>query len=147
MTTQWANWLSREMTRQGWTTADAARALGVGSAVMSKWSRGLTAPDLESCRRIAENLNRPLLEILVGAGRLTAEEAGQKPLQDLDWDEISSVELIAELQNRLERLQSEVDELRGNRSEDVDRPKGPVGLDVPGIPIKRPRAGASRHLK
>lgn len=147
VTTPWAKSLRREMIRRSWRAADAAKAMGVDSSVMSKWLSGIREPDLESCRRIAENLGRPLLEIAVKAGLITAEEAGEKPLQDLDWAEISSVELVAELQSRLASYEEELDRLRGFIQSPDDDQEDLSAIEVPGIPQRRSRQDGRSTIK
>jgi hypothetical protein len=95
-----------------------------------------------------------LLSILVAAGHLTPEEAGQQSMaglapEDLSTDEVVAelIELSHEIQRRVAHLQSQLDGPTTPPRTDVDDPKDPVGLEVPGIPNRRPRADAQRHLK
>lgn len=97
----WASWVNQQLTRKGWRAADAARAFGVDDSMVSKWRRGLAGPDPKSLRRIAESLDLPILTVLVAAGYLTAEEAGQIPPAEVDPSEVPTMELLEEIKNRI----------------------------------------------
>lgn len=97
----WASWVNQQLTRKGWRPADAARAFGVDDSMVSKWRRGLAEPDPKSLRRIAESLDLPILTVLVAAGYLTAEEAGQAPPVEVDPSEVPTMDLIEEIRARI----------------------------------------------
>lgn len=97
----WASWVNQQLTRKGWRPADAARAFGVDDSMVSKWRRGLAEPDPKSLRRIAESLDLPILTVLVAAGYLTAEEAGQVPPAEANPSEVPTMELIEEIRARI----------------------------------------------
>lgn len=101
MADDWAAWVNQQLTRKGWRPADAARAFGVDDSMVSKWRRGLAEPDPKSLRRIAESLDLPILTVLIAAGYLTPEEAGQVPPVEVDPSEVPTMDLIEEIRTRI----------------------------------------------
>lgn len=72
----WASWLGERMAHVGFVSnSDLARASGVPDSAISRWRTSGTMPSLGQLRRLVEPLQAPLLELLVAAGHLTAEEA------------------------------------------------------------------------
>lgn len=57
------------------SNSDLARESGVPDSVLSRWRNVGTRPSLEQLRRLQPSLQAPLLELVVAAGHLTAEEA------------------------------------------------------------------------
>jgi len=57
------------------TAAELARRTGTSESLISRWLRGAVQPDIESLRRVAPALKRPVLALMVAAGQVTAEEA------------------------------------------------------------------------
>lgn len=73
--TDWTAYLRQAMLAAGYTrNSELAAVAGVGNPALSRWLKG-TVPDIENCRKLAEALRVPLLEILVVAGHLTPDEA------------------------------------------------------------------------
>lgn len=101
MTDSWAAWVNQQLTRKGWRPADAARAFGVDDSMISKWRRGKQDPDPKSLRRIAEALDEPILTVLVAAGYLTAEEAGQVPPAEVNPADLNTMDLLEEIRTRI----------------------------------------------
>jgi hypothetical protein len=51
------------------------RQVGIADPTVYRWSQGVE-PDMKSIRRVAEALGRPVIDVLVAAGYVSAEEAG-----------------------------------------------------------------------
>lgn len=58
---------------RGWK-ARLARDIDVYDSHVSRWASGERTPDIDSCVKLAGALGRPLPEVLVAAGRFTAEQ-------------------------------------------------------------------------
>jgi transcriptional regulator with XRE-family HTH domain len=72
----WPEWLGQRMSLLGYrTSSDLARAAEVPDSVISRWRSGSTTPSLTQLRRLQVPLRAPLVELLVAAGLLTADEA------------------------------------------------------------------------
>jgi transcriptional regulator with XRE-family HTH domain len=57
------------------TSSDLARAAQVPDSVISRWRSGTTTPSLAQLRRLQTPLQAPLVELLVAARLITADEA------------------------------------------------------------------------
>lgn len=87
--------------RAEWTQADLGRAADIHPTLIGRWIKGQDI-SVPNARAVAAALNRPLLEVLIAAGILTAEEAKAG-----DWEPVAAVkltddQLVAELRRRLE---------------------------------------------
>lgn len=72
----WQLYLTRWMAQCDLSNADLSRATGIGESNISRWRRGISgAPDVESCRRLAHAIGRPMIEVLVACGHLSPSEA------------------------------------------------------------------------
>jgi transcriptional regulator with XRE-family HTH domain len=94
------DYLRAELDQRHMTGADLSRASGVANSVISRWLSDETRPSLENVRLIAQNFGRPILEVVVAAGLLTAEEAKQQPPSA---SALSDDELIDEIRRRMGR--------------------------------------------
>lgn len=73
---QWADWLAARMKAVGFgANSDLARATGVPDSVISRWRTSGTTPSIGQLRRLQSALQVSLVELLVAAGHLSAEEA------------------------------------------------------------------------
>jgi transcriptional regulator with XRE-family HTH domain len=73
---RWADWLAARMQAVGFAAnSDLARATGVPDSVISRWRTSGTTPSIGQLRRLQSALQVSLVELLVAAGHLTAEEA------------------------------------------------------------------------
>lgn len=73
----WADWLAARMRATGFdSNSDLARETGVPDSVISRWRTSGTTPSIGQLRRLGPALQVSLLELLVAAGHLTADEAG-----------------------------------------------------------------------
>jgi transcriptional regulator with XRE-family HTH domain len=73
---QWADWLAARMLALGFeANSDLARATGVPDSVISRWRTSGTTPSIAQLRRLQSALQVSLVELLVAAGHLSAEEA------------------------------------------------------------------------
>ncbi len=74
--TDWAGWLSRRMAQLGFVAnSELARASGVPDSAISRWRTSGTIPTVAQLRRLVPALQAGLLELMVAAGHLSAEEA------------------------------------------------------------------------
>jgi len=72
----WAEWLGERMVVLGFEgNSDLARATGVPDSVISRWRTSGTRPSIGQLRRLQSALQMSLVELLVAAGHLTADEA------------------------------------------------------------------------
>lgn len=72
----WSAWLGARMAALGFeANSDLARASGVPDSAISRWRTAGTVPAISQLRRLTGPLQAGLLEMLVAAGHLTAEEA------------------------------------------------------------------------
>lgn len=72
----WPEWLGERMRLLGYrSSSDLARTSEVPDSVISRWRSGASRPSLVQLRRVQAALQAPLLELLVAAGHLTADEA------------------------------------------------------------------------
>jgi transcriptional regulator with XRE-family HTH domain len=72
----WADWLAARMRAVGFeANSDLARATGVPDSVISRWRTSGTQPSIGQLRRLQSALQVSLVELLVAAGHLSAEEA------------------------------------------------------------------------
>ena len=77
MAVSWAEWLGERMSALGFdANSDLARATGVPDSVISRWRTTGTTPSIGQLRRLQSALQVSLVELLVAAGHLTADEAG-----------------------------------------------------------------------
>jgi transcriptional regulator with XRE-family HTH domain len=74
--------------------AELARRTGVNESQISRWLRGIGQPDLSNLRKIAPTLRRPMLQLLVAAGHLTAAEARMQELPVPTREDVDVVEAI-----------------------------------------------------
>lgn len=73
----WAEWLGERMRVLGYEgNSDLARATGVPDSVISRWRTTGTTPSIGQLRRLQSALQMSVVELLVAAGHLTADEAG-----------------------------------------------------------------------
>jgi transcriptional regulator with XRE-family HTH domain len=74
---QWGSWLGARMAATGFeSNSDLARRTGVPDSVISRWRTSGTVPSIGQLRRLQQALQVSLLELLVAAGHLSADEAG-----------------------------------------------------------------------
>lgn len=71
----WPGYLERTLTERRTSAAELARAAGLDPSVVARWRKG-SEPSIENLRRIGRVLGVPLLELMVRARLVTAEEAG-----------------------------------------------------------------------
>jgi len=73
---RWAEFLGERMQVLGFeANSDLARATGVPDSVISRWRTTGTTPSIGQLRRLQGALQMSLVELLVAAGHLSAEEA------------------------------------------------------------------------
>lgn len=76
MSAAFGDWLTAQMSRCGFkSNVDLEAVTGIGNTTISRWRTGAMAPSVEQLRKLEGPLKTPLLEMLVRAGVLSAEEA------------------------------------------------------------------------
>jgi transcriptional regulator with XRE-family HTH domain len=107
-TVTWADWLAARMQAIGFDgNSDLARVSGVPDSVISRWRTSGTTPSIGQLRRLQGALQVSLMELLVAAGHVTAEEARitgftqpERPVRDIR----DAIRLDPELGDELKHL-------------------------------------------
>lgn len=133
-------YVRRQLDRLDWTVADLARAAELPESTVGRWVRGKTVPGIDSARQLAEALRRPLLEVLVAAGLITAEEAKQRTVARHDPADLTNEQIAAEVARRLDAASSSGRSTR--KREPVDVTKDPNRFTSP---HGRRRGGETRR--
>lgn len=69
-------WLSAALKRREMNQSDLARRIGSGSGAVNQWVRGARVPSVESCWRIADAFDLPVVMVLRRAGHPVEEGDG-----------------------------------------------------------------------
>jgi hypothetical protein len=97
--------VAEQMRRHGWKTqTQAAKAAGLNRSLFSRWlDPNHPQPSVRNCRVAARAFGVPLLNVLVVAGHITAEEAGitPEPMSGRLIEDMSALELAVELQRKI----------------------------------------------
>ncbi|MFI9811429.1 helix-turn-helix domain-containing protein [Saccharothrix variisporea] len=93
------NYVAFQLSARGLSSGDLSRATGINRSQLSTWRRGGKIT-IDSARTLARFFECPLLEVLVAAGLITADEAELRQAQP-DLAAISNTALAAELHRRL----------------------------------------------
>lgn len=128
----WVNYLGGWMRKRDLSNAALARATGFGESQISRWRRGITVPDVPSCRRIARVLHRPMLEVLVAAGHLEPSEARLKEAPEVPPQ-------LTEEAQRVQRLQRVMND---PKTPDTVRDRLRALLDIADDQVERARERA-----
>ncbi|WP_344138191.1 helix-turn-helix transcriptional regulator [Saccharopolyspora halophila] len=102
---EFVDYLERHLAVRGWTVHDFCEHSGLKPSVVFRWRKGYR-PDIGNARIMAGALGVPLLEVLVKAGRLTAEEAGAEVRVEPELAGVPTSVLLREITARVERLES-----------------------------------------
>ncbi|NUT99683.1 MAG: helix-turn-helix transcriptional regulator [Saccharothrix sp.] len=97
-------YLEGRMEAAGLSTSDLVRAVGVHRSRLTDWRRGRSV-SVETARALAGLFGVSLLEVLVAAGVINAEEAEARPLQEVAA--VNDDLLVVELRRRLARREPE----------------------------------------
>ncbi len=126
MTTSLAEWVVAQRESRGWTQAQLADRAGVRRSDLNAIEHGRIAlPGAEKRRKLAAALGLRHVDVLVGAGELTAEEAGPPLVPTYpddrlraiaeNWNAITDVEqqmmMLVVNDNRRRRGLSDLDDL------------------------------------
>lgn len=133
----WQVWVTRQMTRHGWTTqADVVRSSTLTKSAVSQWldPEREQRPSVENCRKAAEAFGTPILEALVAAGHLTPEEARATYAAPTSIEDFATLELVAALQRRVEEYEIEIKQLRADASPKRKSSGNRTTLKVPSGP-------------
>lgn len=100
--TKWWTYLKALMGNQ--TQQEAAKTIGISKSNITRWKAGANA-DPEFVVKVARAYGANVLEALVEAEFLTEEEASLTEVNPpLDLTNVDTLELVRELQNRLDKL-------------------------------------------
>ncbi|TDD85081.1 XRE family transcriptional regulator [Saccharopolyspora karakumensis] len=97
-------YLERHLAERGWTVHDFCEHSGLRPSVVFRWRKGYR-PDIGNARIMARALGVPLLEVLVKAGRLSADEAGAEVRIVPELDSVPTQVLLREVSARVEKLE------------------------------------------
>lgn len=95
-------WFEQQLDQRGWNVPDLCENSELRPSVVFRWRRGYR-PDIGNGRLLAQAFNVPLLEVLVKAGRLTADEANASLTMNPNLSEVSTTALLHELLRRVPR--------------------------------------------
>lgn len=98
-------WLRERLEERGWTQSDLARRTGVSHSIISRWGTENQDPGARSLVRLAEALDLPVTEVLIGAGILEQEPEADPRLLEV-WGKMKRMRLT---QARYEALNQLVD--------------------------------------
>ena len=85
----------------GASNATIAAKVGVTAPSVGRWKNG--GADAATVARFAREFGRPVLEALIAAGYITADEAGQTPSAPVSLEDLDDAALVREIAARLER--------------------------------------------
>lgn len=71
--TVFAEWLSQELKRRGWSQAEFSRRSGVDRQRISEYLRGLFVPDARMAQLIADGLGVSASVVLIKTGKIESE--------------------------------------------------------------------------
>lgn len=98
----WGNWVRRQLTQRDWNYARAATEADLPPSAISQWiNRPSQQPSVANVRKLADALNVNILEALVVAGYISAEEAGTPTVPEVSASDVSTLELVEELRVRI----------------------------------------------
>lgn len=95
-------WAYVERVASGDSQATIAAAARVSPPTVSRWSTQKQGVDPQNVATFARSYGRPVLEALVAAGFLTAEEAEERPTAAPSLGALTDDELLAEIKIRME---------------------------------------------
>lgn len=152
MSQGFGDWLSAQMTRCGYSSnVELEHATGIGNTTISRWRTGTMAPSVDQLRKLEAPLRTPLLELLVRAGVLSADEAKipraalAKASEEVVVDVAEAIRQDSELMERArEHLLSQYAMLR-ELSEHTSSKKKTDQAPTP--PAQRPLRAAARRGK
>lgn len=130
-------WSYVERWRGDATDKDIARALNISPSAITRWRQG-ALPNAANITDFARHFGRPVLEALVVAEIITADEAGQPPAAEVDLRQLGDDELVNEIRARLARYKGGQDH---GAAEEAQEPgqgtRGEVDCEPIGGPITR----------
>ena len=91
------------------TQKELSAKTGIGQSSLSRWKNSAPA-DFESCRTVADTTHTPIIEVLIAAGLVGADEAGVTIVEVPR--SLSDAELAEQVSQRILTLGSAVAEMR-----------------------------------
>jgi hypothetical protein len=88
--------LEEEWDRMGLKPTAWTRKVGIPDATVLRWRDGIE-PDMRSLKRIAEALERPLVDVLLAAEYITPDEVSGYVPQPRSYDLLEAIELDPKL--------------------------------------------------
>ena len=102
MTETWGEWVKRQLAQRDWNYARAATEADLPPSAISQWiNRPHQQPSVANVRKLADSLGINILEALIAAGYISAEEAGQPPIPETSPAEVPTLELLEEIKSRI----------------------------------------------
>lgn len=148
MSSAFGDWLTAQMARCGYkSNVDLEAVTGIGNTTISRWRTGAMAPSVEQLRKLEGPLKTPLLEMLVRAGVLSAEEA-KIPRTALSKVSEATVANVAEAIRQDSELMERAREHLLNQYEMLRELSGHAGSNIPDqaqtSPAKKPLRAVAR---
>lgn len=84
--------------------AELARQMGVAQSAVSRWSAGRSAPEYESCLRLAQLTGKPAAAVLRAAGHDPSLLPAGNPEAATEQTQISELAQVRELMAEVKRL-------------------------------------------
>ncbi|MCA1009073.1 helix-turn-helix domain-containing protein [Rhodococcus hoagii] len=100
----WSDFLRARLDDRGWDAARLAAEAGVTPSIVSRWMSGAHKPTADRVRAVAEALDVSVMEAMIAAEVITAEEAKVTALAP-DPKLLSDQELLYEVSRRLAERQ------------------------------------------
>ncbi|NKU37723.1 helix-turn-helix domain-containing protein, partial [Rhodococcus hoagii] len=100
----WSDFLRARLDDRGWDAARLAAEAGVTPSIVSRWMSGAHKPTADRVRAVAEALDVSVMEAMIAAEVITADEAKVTALAP-DPKLLSDQELLYEVSRRLAERQ------------------------------------------
>ncbi|WP_064078345.1 helix-turn-helix domain-containing protein [Prescottella equi] len=100
----WSDFLRARLDDRGWDAARLAAEAGVTPSIVSRWMSGAHKPTADRVRAVAEALDVSVMEAMIAAEVITADEAKVTALAP-DPKLLSDQELLGEMSRRLAERQ------------------------------------------
>ncbi|MFC9514363.1 helix-turn-helix domain-containing protein [Nocardiaceae bacterium NPDC056970] len=121
----WSDFLRARLDDRGWDAARLAAEAGVTPSIVSRWMSGAHKPTADRVRAVADALDMPVMQAMIAAEIITAEEAKITAIAP-DPKLLSDQELLQEVSRRLaERQVAEKSGEAGKRLATIKRAPHP----------------------
>lgn len=84
---------------KGATQLEIAKRVGVTQSAVGRWKK--SQPETSAVAQFARSYERPVLEAMIAAGHITAEDAGERPSAPPSLASVRGSDLLDELERRM----------------------------------------------